>query len=253
VNGRVVGRIRVATDPRRGPATGRLDGPWIDDPDRRRGRAAVAVLGAEEVLRGWECRRVEATVPADAPIALRLLDSLGYGERNRAMAKPLTGPPPVPPGRRELRPMDDADFAAWKRRAIDGYAGNWVRWDVPYDWAARLGKEDFARILPDGPRTASTALRVLSDRGEDVGWLWLRLRDPADPAAPAWVFLVEVDAARRGRGHGRALMLAAEREALAAGARTLGLNVFADNTAALRLYESLSYRPTSYEVTKPLL
>ena len=33
----------------------------------------------------------------------------------------------------------------------------------------------------------------------------------------------------------------------------LGLNVFADNTPALRLYESLGYRPTRYHQYKTLL
>ncbi len=42
-------------------------------------------------------------------------------------------------------------------------------------------------------------------------------------------------------------------ERLAAGATDLGLNVFADNTTALGLYESLGYQPTAYQMVKPLL
>ncbi len=56
--------------------------------------------------------------------------------------------------------------------------------------------------------------------------------------------VVEVSPAHRGRGHGRTLMLLAERECLAAGVRNLGLNVFADNAVAVRLYGSLGYRVT---------
>jgi GNAT superfamily N-acetyltransferase len=106
---------------------------------------------------------------------------------------------------------------------------------------------DYHATLPDGPATLQTALRVLSHHGTDVGHLWLRLREPA------WVFLVTVHPAHRGHGHGRALMLAAERECLASGVPVLGLNVFTANTPALRLYESLGYRSTDHHFFKPLL
>ncbi|MFD7905304.1 GNAT family N-acetyltransferase, partial [Kitasatospora sp. NPDC059747] len=52
--------------------------------------------------------------------------------------------------------------------------------------------------------------------------------------------------------HGRTLMLLAERECLAAGVRTLGLNVFTVNEVAIRLYASLGYRVTNRLYGKPL-
>ena len=48
-------------------------------------------------------------------------------------------------------------------------------------------------------------------------------------------------------------MLAAERECLAAGVTGLGLNVFAGNTPALRLYGALGYRTTVHHLAKALL
>ncbi len=68
----------------------------------------------------------------------------------------------------------------------------------------------------------------------------------------AYVFDVEVDERFRGRGFGRALMIQAERLALASGDTRLGLHVVTANTPALRLYESLGYEPTRYNLTKPL-
>ncbi|MFD8085922.1 hypothetical protein ACFV4F_29985 [Kitasatospora sp. NPDC059722] len=47
-------------------------------------------------------------------------------------------------------------------------------------------------------------------------------------------------------------MLLAERECLAAGVRTLGLNVFTVNEVAIRLYASLGYRVTNRLYGKPL-
>jgi ribosomal protein S18 acetylase RimI-like enzyme len=62
---------------------------WIDEPDRRRGRATVAVLAAEEVLRAWGCDQVRAYVPQGATGALRLLESLGYVTTGRSFHKQL--------------------------------------------------------------------------------------------------------------------------------------------------------------------
>jgi len=47
-------------------------------------------------------------------------------------------------------------------------------------------------------------------------------------------------------------MLLPEAQTIAAERRVLGLNVFAGNTPAERLYESLGYETTRYSLSKPL-
>jgi GNAT superfamily N-acetyltransferase len=250
VNSRPVGEITVGTDARFGPEVGRLDALSIEPADRRRGRGTVAALAAEEVLRGWGCRRIDVTVPADAPdapVALRLAAALGYVERNRAMAKPVPASPAGLPEGSAVRPMNGAEYAAWDERERPDYVQSWIDLGLTPARAAALADADYRAALPDGPATPHTALRVLSHHGTDVGHLWLRL------AAPARVFLITIDPGHRGHGHGRSLMLAAERECAAAGVPTLGLNVYTANTPAMRLYDSLGYRPTEHHFSKPLL
>ncbi|MDI3386793.1 GNAT family N-acetyltransferase [Streptomyces sp. B-S-A8] len=249
VNSRPVGTVELATHPVFGPTVGHVRHLAIDEPDRRRGRGTVAALAAEEVLRGWGCTRVEAAVPSAAPAALGLATALGYVERNRRMAKPLpaSGPPALPPGT-VARPMSDAEYVPWLADAKASYAQTWIERGVPEDQARAKSDHDHARLLPDGPATPGMLLRVLAHEGTDVGTLWLALQDDG-----AFVFDVEVDERHRGHGHGRSLMLLAEREAADGGAGTIGLNVFAGNTPALRLYESLGYQPLSYYLYKPLL
>ncbi|MFE7230874.1 GNAT family N-acetyltransferase [Streptomyces sp. NPDC002405] len=248
VNSRPVGGIHLATHPVFGPAVARVLDLHIDEPDRRRGRGTVAALAAEEVARGWGCKRIEAAVPADAEAAVRLVTTLGYVERNRAMEKRLdAGAPELPAGSRG-RPMTPAEYGPWLEHGKLGYAQSWIDRGVPADEARAKSEEDHARLLPQGPDTPGMVLSVLEHEGTPVGTLWVAVTEER-----AFVYDVEADERFRGRGHGRSLMLLAETQALAAGRRVLGLNVFAGNTPAERLYESLGYRPVLRAVYKELL
>jgi ribosomal protein S18 acetylase RimI-like enzyme len=229
---------------------GRVEALEVDEPDRGRGRGTVAVLAAEEALRQWGCTRVEAVVPAAAEAAVRTAAALGYTERSRTMVLDLSERPAgtrhrLPAGS-AVRPMRQDEFGPWLdarcAETVESLAGG----GVPEEQAGAVA--DSARgLLPDGPATPGAALLVLEHQGERVGTLWV------GTAEPAWVYAVEVDEARRGRGHGRALMLAAENTAREAGAATLVLNVFAGNTAAVGLYDSLGYVVVDRCFAKPLL
>ncbi|MFI6939951.1 GNAT family N-acetyltransferase [Streptomyces sp. NPDC050418] len=247
VNSRPVGAIELATDPDAGPDAGRIRSLHIEEPDRRRGRGTVAALAAEEVLRSWRCSRVEARIPADAEAALRLATTLGYVERNRAMAKDLTGPAPELPGGCSARAMTEDEYPAWLADTKAKYVRMWTERGLTEDQAHARSESDHARMLPDGLATPDMWITCLLDAGEVAGTIWV-----AGEETGRYVYWVQVDESFRGRGHGRSLMLAAEREARAAGVRRMALNVYTHNTPALRLYESLGYRPTSYSLHKPL-
>jgi GNAT superfamily N-acetyltransferase len=246
-NSRPIGEITLSTDPRYGVAAGLVEGLRIEEPDRRRGRATVAVLAAEEVARGWGCERIEADVPGEAGPALRLATVLGYVTRSRIMSKPLDGTPPALPAGSRARTMTSAEYEVWRGQAVQRYVDAGASRGLPAQQARELAERDQARMLPQGPATPGVALSVLEHEGDPVGHLWLSPRE-----GMAYVWDVEVDAAHRGRGHGRSLMLAAEGYALGLGSSEIGLNVFAGNTPAERLYESLGYRTVTYRVQKSL-
>ncbi|WP_031161865.1 GNAT family N-acetyltransferase [Streptomyces durhamensis] len=248
VNSRPVGEIHLGTSPSLGDSVARVIELWIAEPDRHRGRGTVAALAAEEVARGWGCTQIETRVPAPADIALRLFGALGYTPRNRGMEKRLgTAPPELPPGS-TARPMTRADFDAWREHESERYARTWTERGLPEAAARAKARHDHERLLPHGLATDGMLFSVLEHRGDPVGTLWLALED-----GKAFVFDVETAAAHRGRGHGRTLMLLAERQAIEAGRPVLGLNVFAGNTPAERLYESLGYETTAHSLAKPLL
>lgn len=248
VNSRPVGEIHLATSPSFDGSMASIAELWIAESDRRRGRATVAALAAEEVARGWGCTQIETIVPASADIALRLFGSLGYTLRNRRMEKHLgTVAPELPPGS-SARPMTEADFETWQEHESERYARTWMARGVPEGAARAKARGDHERLLPHGLDTDGMVFSILEHQGDRVGSLWLALRDDG-----AFVFDVRTEAGHRGRGHGRTLMLLAERQAIESGRPVLGLNVFAGNTPAERLYESLGYETTSRSLAKPLL
>lgn len=253
VNSRPVGRVELSTDVRFGGGVGRIAALSINEADRRRGRATVAALAAEEVLRGWGCRRVEISVPAGAAAARRMAGGLGYTERGRIMSKALPAEPPALPEGVLGRSMNAAEFDTWLAHAKVGHARSLTARGYAEEAARAKSDADHATALAGGIATPDTYLGVLVRDGAVVGTLWLALRNPQAGASGAYVFDVEVSGAYRGQGLGRALLLLAEREALAAGAERIALNVDADNTPARGLYASLGYEPVSYHLCKHLL
>lgn len=253
VNGRPVGDVELATDPGAGRPVGYIRSLRIDDADRRRGRGTVAALAAEEVLRGWDCTEVRAAVPADAGPALRLARALGYTERGRNMIKEVAAQPPSLPEHVEGRPMTEAEFDHWRVHAVRHFARDWISAGVPEDEALARSEAVHARLLPDGRATPGAHLHTLLADGTAVGHVWVSEREVRPGEEGAYVFDVEVAEAFRRRGHGRALMLLAERIAAGAGRRLIALHVFEGNDPARTLYESLGYRTTHRNVVKRLL
>ncbi|MBK3580658.1 GNAT family N-acetyltransferase [Streptomyces sp. MBT65] len=248
VNSRPVGSITLGTHPSYGDSAALILDLGIDEPDRRRGRGTVAALAAEEVVRGWGCDRIEVSVPAEAEAALRVATALGYVVRNRHMEKPLGDTAPELPAGSRGRPMTQEEYGPWKDLGTRDFAKSWTDRGVPEAEALARALQSNADLLPDGLATANMTFSVLEHDGEVVGTLWTGLRE-----GRAFVYKVESDARHRGRGHGRSLMLLAEAQAVATGLPAIKLNVFAGNTPAERLYESLGYETVTHHLYKSLL
>jgi GNAT superfamily N-acetyltransferase len=248
VNSRPVGTTHLGTDPDFGDSVARILDLRIDEGDRRRGRATVAALAAEEVARGWGCRRVEVAVPGDAPAALRLATAFGYVLRNRQMGKALgAGPPELVAGSRG-RPMTEAEFVVWDAAGRLSYAERWIERGMPAAEAHAKAARDHERLLPRGVASEGMTLSVLEHEGTRVGTLWLGSGENV-----SFVYDVLIDEDHRGRGHGRTLMLLAEAQSIVGGRPAIFLNVFAGDRPAERLYESLGYETVTHHMYKDLL
>jgi ribosomal protein S18 acetylase RimI-like enzyme len=150
-----------------------------------------------------------------------------------------------------LRAPAPEELSAWRRTSHETYVAERIAAGESPEVAARVAAEQSEALFPGGSPAEGQHVFRLQVGDEPVGWLWLgRAPEPAPDAW--WVYDLQVDPAHRGRGHGRAAMLLAEREARTRGGRELGLHVFGRNTVARRLYESLGYRTDSVRMSKPL-
>lgn len=197
-------------------------------------RAWAAASGAEslsiEAFRGdTTTRRLVQIGPSTASSIQMLLEPIPQ----RAIEQDARIP--------ALMPMAPARFARYLRASADSFAASLLAaGGISAEEAEEESLKQFADNLPDGLETPSQHLYTASIGGQEVGILWLGMQKRAG-GQHAFIFDVEVAERVRGQGVGRGIMIAAEDEAQRLGATSMGLHVFADNAAAVRLYEGLGY------------
>lgn len=150
-----------------------------------------------------------------------------------------------------LRTMNAHEYAAWSAAQLVSYATEIAESGLLDPDAARArAEQQHAELLPEGLETPRMHLLRVVYEGEPVGVLWVGPA-PRDETT-AWIYDIEIDPAHRGRGFGRAAMIAAEQVARDAGWSGIGLNVFGPNVRARALYDSLGYAVTATSMRKPL-
>ena len=152
-----------------------------------------------------------------------------------------------------LRPLADDEYDTIRTPMLDEFAADLARSaHAPVDDEVRArAAQFFPETLTDALAEAGASIcRVLDEDGTDVGLLWLG-RSPTNPLT-GFVYDVVIDEPHRGRGLGRAAMLAAERVLLSEGCTRIALNVFGWNERAAGLYRSIGYEVDSMQMSKPL-
>jgi ribosomal protein S18 acetylase RimI-like enzyme len=147
-----------------------------------------------------------------------------------------------------LRPITDPEFARWRDHAAASFAaGIGPAQGLGAAEALEFAYRETDRLLPQGRSTENHLIWLACAGDKPVGSLWINTRTRG-----AFIYGIEVDADHRGKGYGRAIMLAGEDECRRLGFSRMDLNVFGDNSTAIRLYESLGYAVTSQQMRKEL-
>lgn len=148
-----------------------------------------------------------------------------------------------------LRPLREDEFETWAAEHTRGYAEGMIAFaDLPRKDAEAKAARDLAAVLPEGVATENVHLWVVEDEGgRSVGTVFLGVRDGG-----MWLYDITIDESERGRGLGRATMLALEGEVRGRDFGELGLNVWGGNEIARSLYRSLGYAEVSVGMKKAL-
>jgi ribosomal protein S18 acetylase RimI-like enzyme len=208
---------------------------WVEPELRGRGYGRAARRFAEE----WAAQhepRLGIVICTDDPAAAALAADLPL--RVQKMVKRLEAPA-LPTGV-SVRPMIDAEFDAWLASDIEGYATDVADSGLlTYDEARAMSVKAYGEMVPQRLATPGYTWWCLdSDRDRAVASIWIK-----HTFAPtmSYVYSVETRPEHRGRGYGRAAMLAGEWATAQVGHQHLGLNVFGHNAIAIRLYDRLGY------------
>jgi ribosomal protein S18 acetylase RimI-like enzyme len=152
-----------------------------------------------------------------------------------------------------LRAMTDAEYVDYRGQTSAHYAAALLdSGALGAEEALRYAEQQTDELLPYGVNTPDMRLFVAEHDGVRVGSIWIGLPGSDADHPGAWVYDLHVLPAHQGKGYGRAIMEAGEREMVARGITEIGLNVFGRNAAAVRLYQSLGYQVTSQQMAKPL-
>ncbi len=222
---------------------------------RGRGLGRATMLTAEQAARELDASVVRLNVFGHNTAARRLYESLGYVVTSATMTKRLDAPDEeAAPGGPDLRlrAMTAAELAEVRPRLQSELAANIVRsGTLPRAEAVRKAAADLEHLLPEGHATPGHLLWTGEVDGRPVGEVWLQLRDRSD-GTHAFGFDLHVHPRLRGRGYGRALVRAAQREARERGVRSVALSVFGFSTTARRLYASDGFVVTAQTMAKQL-
>ena len=152
----------------------------------------------------------------------------------------------------QIRPMTSVEFAVYRKLSIRDYAAEQVRagnWN--FSQAEALAAKQTDDLLPDGVDTPGMLLLAAETTNAGViGIVWVELQH--EQTTGAWIYDIQIVPEQRGRGYGRALLRAAEREVERRGIESIALNVFGGNAVARDLYESSGYATTSLHMRKRL-
>jgi ribosomal protein S18 acetylase RimI-like enzyme len=152
----------------------------------------------------------------------------------------------------KLIPMTQPDFDEYLQHLIPDYAADNVRagyWDESE--ALEKSRKQIEGLLPQGLQTKDHYIYSLFDGDQKTGMIWLKA-ELDRRVKSGFIFDVIVDEQFRGKGYGKQVMALIEEKARELELESIGLHVFAYNTVAKHLYESMGYEISSFNMIKKI-
>jgi ribosomal protein S18 acetylase RimI-like enzyme len=151
--------------------------------------------------------------------------------------------------------MTDAQFAAYAAVSSDDYARaspNYRDWELAD--AIADARKSFDRRLHAGPRTPGAYLLaiLLTEGGVERQIGYFDIGETPLGSKNVYIWNVALDESVRGRGYGKAAMTLALEYLRGCGYAKVGLNVFAENAVARKIYADAGFVVTQLNMEKKL-
>ena len=141
-------------------------------------------------------------------------------------------------------------LAAWLSQMWVSYRNSLIEAGFTSDEADANVQRNTTALFVDGAPNSDQRIFDVFEGDVVVGTLWLAPRRDGGSPDEWYIYDVAIEEEFRGRGLGRATMLAAESYVATNGGRRLALNVFGYNTVARALYDSLDYEVVAIAMRK---
>jgi ribosomal protein S18 acetylase RimI-like enzyme len=146
-------------------------------------------------------------------------------------------------------------YPAFFEEAVAFYAEENIavgRWRA--EEALGLSRSETENMLSQGLETPDQHIFEIfaSVEQEPVGYVWVAAM-PSGNAKVAFIVQLKIRPESQRQGHGRAALDLVEQRARHIGLAGMALQVFAHNPGAQTLYESVGYKVSSFNMTKPFV
>lgn len=148
--------------------------------------------------------------------------------------------------------MTEEAFEMYKERLIEDYAKTLAKnLKRSLEFTLAASSEQINGLLKDGRHTKDHYVYDVVDAAteEIVGVLWVNVK-PEEQRA--FIYDIEMRPEHQGKGYGKATLAELERIMKEKGVNKIGLNVFADNPAAIHLYKGSGYAVTNMNMVKEI-
>ncbi len=148
-----------------------------------------------------------------------------------------------------LRPMLADEFPAYRDYFVVDYAEEIaINYGFTLEKSHAIARQELASDLPQTIATPDHVLLCIENEDSElVGYLWYRLMDNGETAFGLDFTVFEPF---RRKGYGKAAIDMLEKQLLHIGVQQLKLRVAFENKSALRLYETVGFNVTGYNMIK---
>lgn len=151
----------------------------------------------------------------------------------------------------ELKPMKEKEYQQYYHKLVNRYINELLKSGASDKSNVKeMAKATIERSLSNGYKTKGQYLLNIYKDNKVIGYIWYG--DRVGKEREAFIYDLVICEDYRNKGYGKKTIQLVEKQAKENKYDTISLHVFGDNEVAIKLYNSLDYKPFSIHMSKKL-